>query len=367
MSISCLGDPPPRRVAILRALQLGDLLCAVPAFRALRHALPEAEIILIGLPWAVEFVHCFRMYLSGFREFPGYPGLPERAPALSRMPLFLDQIQRDGFDLVLQMHGSGRITNPLVAAFGAPMMAGFFEPGHYCPDPDRFFPYPEHGLEVDRLLGLLESLGVQSKGSQLEFPLDTADCLALQSAAAPRDLQPGRYICMHVGASTPARRWPLENFVEVARHLSRRSLDVVLTGTEGESELTRSVAARLDESALDLAGRTSLGALAAVVRGARLVVCNDTSVSHLADALRVPSVVLSTGANPQRWAPRDRKLHRVLCSDSGVPVSDVIAQAEELLKKEVMPVHHENRVELSSHPPAASTDHLNSSAEVLQL
>ncbi len=159
MSNSCLGDPAPRRVAILRALQLGDLLCAVPAFRALRHALPEAEIVLIGLPWAVEFVHRFRMYLSGFREFPGYPGLPERSPVLSRIPLFLEQIQRDRFDLVLQMHGSGRITNPLVAAFGVPIMAGFFEPSQYCPDPARFIPYPEHGLEVDRLLGLLESLG----------------------------------------------------------------------------------------------------------------------------------------------------------------------------------------------------------------
>ena len=65
------GDAVPRRIIILRALQLGDLLCAVPAFRAIRSAWPEAEIVLVGLPWARGFVERFALYLDGFREFPG--------------------------------------------------------------------------------------------------------------------------------------------------------------------------------------------------------------------------------------------------------------------------------------------------------
>lgn len=366
MGTPSLKDPPPRRVAIFRALQLGDLLCAVPVFRALRHAFPEAEIVLIGLPWASVLVHRFGKYLSGFREFPGYPGLPERTPVLSQIPLFLDGIQSQQFDLVLQLHGNGRITNPLVATFGASLTAGFFESGHYCPDLDHFFPYPEHGLEVDRLLGLLESLGVHSRGSHLEFPLYPADFLELRFATEPHCLQPGRYICMHVGASTPVRRWPPDNFVDVARHLSRMGLDIVLTGTEPESELTRRVAEKLD-FAWDLAGRTNLGALAALVHGARLVICNDTGISHLADALRVPSVVLSTGTNPQRWAPRDRRLHRVLCSDSGVSVSAVIAQAEDVLSQKDLPVCHEIGAEHSDYPPEVTTLQLNSHPKAVRV
>ncbi len=333
MTLHRLGERPPRRVGILRALQLGDLLCAVPALRALRAALPDAEMVLIGLPWARSFVERFDMYLNSFREFPGYPGLPEQAPRLERIGAFLDEIQAEEFDLVLQMQGSGRITNPLAVLLGARITAGFWEPGGYCPDPERFLLYPDHGLEIERLLSLVEFLGVPARGTHLEFPLRPEDHRALLDIPESRRLQPGQYVCVHVGASTPARRWPLWNFVEVAGWLADRGLAIALSGTAAEAGLTASIAAQLPNGAVNLAGRTDLGCLAALLSGAALLICNDTGVSHLADALRVPSVVISTGKNPQRWAPRDQERYQVLCRETGVLPSEVIHQAKLALNR----------------------------------
>jgi ADP-heptose:LPS heptosyltransferase len=63
---------------------------------------------------------------------------------------------------------------------------------------------------------------------------------------------------------------------------------------------------------MDLSGRTTLGGLAALIARARLLVCNDTGVSHVAAAMRTPSVVIACGSDPRRWAPLDAVLHRVL-------------------------------------------------------
>lgn len=305
------GAASPRRIAVLRALKLGDLLCAVPTLRALREAWPLAEIILIGLPWARSFVERYPHYLDGFREFPGYPGLPERPPDLTRIPAFLREMQAEQFDLAIQLHGSGSYVNSLIALFAARRTAGFYLPGDHVPDADLFCPWPTHGREVNRLLRLIEFLGLPVHGDQLEFPLRPDDWSALRRIEGVSDLRPGEYVCLHPGASVAERRWPVEWFAQMGRTFAHRGSQLVLTGTAEEAELTAAVQRTAGVPMLDLAGRTDLGTLAVLLREARLLVCNDTGVSHLADALDVPSMVFSTGDNPARWGPRNRRLHRV--------------------------------------------------------
>jgi ADP-heptose:LPS heptosyltransferase len=328
-----LGDhktPPPHRVVILRALKLGDLLCAVPAFRAFRSAWPEAEIVLLGLPWAQTFVERYRGYLDGFRIFPGFPGLPECQPDIARIPAFLREMQEERFDLAIQLHGSGPFVNPLLVLLGARRSAGFYLPGDYCPDTELFCPWPERGREVMRLLRLVEFLDLPTQGDHLDFPLRDADYRELEQIEGTEELRPGEYVCLHPGASVPERRWPPEWFAGIGAALARHGLRLVLTGSAAEAELTAAVTHMVRAPVLNLAGRTNLGSLAALLSRARLLVCNDTGVSHLADALGVPSIVLSTGDNPERWAPADRRLHRVFTNTETVHLPDVAAQAESI-------------------------------------
>jgi len=307
-----VGEPLPQRVAVFRTLALGDMLCAVPALRALRAGLPRAQIVLIGLPWAREFVQRFSQYLDGFLEFPGYPGLPERAANLAQFPGFLQTAQQARFDLAIQMHGSGLLTNPITLLLGARRTAGFYAPGQWCPDVERFLPYPDADSEVRRLLRLTAFLGLTDCGEELEFPLRPEDHEALQAIVQARRLPPGAYACVHPGASLGTRRWPPQRFAAVADSLAGHGLKIVITGSLAEAELAEAVRKQMDCPAVNLVGRTSLGALAALLSGARLLVSNDTGVSHLAAALRLPSVIVALGSDPDRWAPLDRRRHRTL-------------------------------------------------------
>lgn len=294
------------KIAVFRALQLGDLLCAIPAVRAIRAAYPEARIALVGLPWARELAMRFSRYFDGFVEFPGFPGLPERAPDMAAIPGFFREIAEERFDLVVQMHGSGELSNPIAALMGGALTAGFYRPGHYRPDAQRFFAWRDDEHEVLRWLRLARELGIEPRGTHLEFPLGEPDW----SEWRARRL--GEYAVLHAGAQLPSRRWPAERFAEVGDALAAEGLRIVLTGTAGEMPLTGQVRRLMREPAIDLAGHTTLGGLAAVVAKARLLVCNDTGVSHIAAATRTPSVVVASGSDPGRWAPLERERHRVL-------------------------------------------------------
>src|ERR1044071_79749 len=119
-----LHNDAVRKIAVFRALFLGDLLCAVPAFRALGQRYPQAEITLIGLPWAAEFVQRVP-YIDRFVAFPGYDGIQEVAYSPSQTAAFLRSFQADGYDIALQMHGDGHVSNGFVAALGARLALGY--------------------------------------------------------------------------------------------------------------------------------------------------------------------------------------------------------------------------------------------------
>lgn len=302
---------PVRRIAVLRALQLGDLLCAVPALRALRCAYRNAEIALIGLPWTAGWTQRLP-HVDRWFEFPGYPGLPERVPNLRALPGFIALMQECRFDLLLQMHGSGEIVNPLCASLGAGTLAGFSRPGHWRPTSGRFIDWPEQGHEIERCLALTDALGVPRRGTALELPVLPCD----RAAVAQRwpQLAQRPYVCIHPGAQLPSRRWPAERFAAVARAIEASGHAIVVTGVEAERLLAQRVLGglRRPEAAVDLTASTTLWQFGAVLEGARLVVCNDSGASHVAAALRTPSVVVSCGSDPARWAPLDGELHRVL-------------------------------------------------------
>lgn len=326
------GQEAPRKILIFRALQLSDMLNAVPAFRALRAALPEARITLVGLPWASQFVDRFHSYLDSFVSFPGFPGLPEQNPDLAGLPSFLERLQSARFDVAIQMQDSGDIANPFISLCGAERIAGFYLQGHYCPDRSSFMEYPEHEPEVWRHLHLMQYLGIPLKGDELEFPLFDDDWDSFRRLEKDFGLQQP-YVCIHPGARRSDRRWPASHFAALADGLADQGFQIVLTGSRDEAELTATVKERMHHPAVDLGGWTSLGTLAALLSRAHLLACNDTGVSHLASALRTPSIVLFAVPDLYRWAPPDRHLHRSLPHSLECRPEDVLALTEEHLKE----------------------------------
>jgi ADP-heptose:LPS heptosyltransferase len=121
-------------------------------------------------------------------------------------------------------------------------------------------------------------------------------------------------------------------FAEVGDRIAAEfRLRPVLTGSSAEAELTAEVASRMHREPLDAAAPISIGAMAVLLRGARLLLCNDTGVSHIAAGLKLKSVVIFSKADIARWAPLDRLTHRCIWDPAAERAAMVLQHARALL------------------------------------
>ncbi len=303
---------PKQRIAVFRGLFLGDLLCAVPALRALRASFPQAEITLIGLPWAASFVARFDRYLDRFVEFAGYPGINEVPVDPARTAAFLDEQRAYGYDIAVQMHGSGGTSNPFVLDLRARATVAY-----YVGEPPAGLtlgaPYPDDEPEIKRNLGLVRLLGCPSRGLHSEFPLFQRDLAEADRLLRPLGFKDRPWIGLHAGSRQPTRRWPPAYFARVADHFARaHDARVILTGVPEEAPIVQAVAQRMKTKPLVLAGKTSLGGLAAIIERLDLFISNDTGPSHMARAIDTPSVTVFGPVDHTRWAALNPERHRLV-------------------------------------------------------
>ncbi|MGO1052305.1 glycosyltransferase family 9 protein [Crossiella sp. CA198] len=250
-------------VLVLRALGLGDLLTAVPALRALRRTHFDARITLAAPEWLAGLLGD----IGAVDRLLTTDGLTEALRWQARPP-----------DLAVNLHGPGPQSTALLRDLD-PVRLIAFDPAHWREE--------EH--EVHRWCRLLTEHGI---------PADPTD-LRLPRPWCPSPVRGA--VVLHIGASHASRHWPAERFAELARRLPGH---VVLTGSLPERPRAQRIAelAGLPPERV-LAGYTGLMELAPLVATARLLVCGDTGVAHLATAYRTPSVVLFGPVSPARWGP----------------------------------------------------------------
>ncbi len=312
---------PPRRIAVFRARPPDDLLSSVPALRALRAASPDARITLVGKESADGFVQRFSHYVDDLLVFPCLPGSPIETTNPSALPAFYAAANARKFDVAIQLHDDGEMANTVVAQLGAQRWAGFMPPhqspaspgpsGTMAPDP-WLIPWPVHLPEVLRYTALMQHLGISVNSTELEFPLTNHDYEQARSLLWASGLNARQTVLLHPGSHQASRRWPVERFAQLAGTLAAHGWQIAITGSQEDRPVTSSLRQLMNTFAIDLTGVASGPTLAALIAQCRLVVCNDSGISHMAAAVHTPSVVVASGRDVNCWTPPNRDLHTVL-------------------------------------------------------
>jgi len=321
-----------RRILVVRADNLGDVVMLTPALRALRRAVPDARIDLLASPAGSAAAPLLPAVSGVITESAVWQRIEPGAGTGSAPLAELDLVRRvaaGGYDAMLVF--TSPTQSPWPAAHvgllaGIPVRAvhsvefGGAVASHWITPP------PDETHQVDRCLHLLEALGVPPAGRELELALpSTVDVSNL--------LEDRRFAVLAPGASAPAKRYPAHRFAAVARLLAEAGLDVLVTGTRREAPLLQSVVnqAVVNQTAVNqtvvdgpAAGVRVLDGLdvpelAALVARADVVVCNNSACLHLADAFGTPVVVTYAGTErltdmPPRTAPAALLRNGVPCS-----------------------------------------------------
>lgn len=314
------ADRSRERILVRAPNWLGDAVMTTPALRALRRQRPEAWIV-------VQLPSHLAPLLEGSGLCDEVWSLASRSGGLRGWRADVARIAADRFDLGIAMPES--ISSALLMRLGrVGRVVGFARDPLRRALLHRAVPAPADwgrrrmvSRERFGLVLVAAALGDETDGGRtsaaeggvralaspsrpepdlrLALSVTAAETARLARALAEAGLASEAFaadppVVLAPGASFGAAKcWPAESFAALAERLRARGLPVLLLGAPGESARLRAVCAAMErpEAVGVLDGSLDLGALKALMRGARALVANDAGARHVAAAFGLPSVI----------------------------------------------------------------------------
>lgn len=307
------------RILLVKTSSLGDVIHNLPVATDIRRHFPEARI-----DWCVE---------EGFAQIPRlHPAVGRTVPVAVRrwrkallrgetwreIGDFQRRLREVDYDLVLDTQGLFK--SALLASRARGLLAGYTGDSAREPLAARF--YDRHYPVARDLHAVVRNrcLAAAALGYAADDPVD----YGIAAPALALDWLPARpYLVLLTATSRDDKLWPEARWIELGGELAGRGLTVVLpAGSAVERARAARLAAAIPGALAAPAMR--LDALATLLGGARAVVGVDTGLTHLAVALRTPTVALYTATEPGLTGVYGSGFHRNLGGAGQCPTAAAV-------------------------------------------
>lgn len=291
-----------KKILIVKLRHVGDVLLTSPVFTALKSALPEAAMdafvwkecapMLEGHPAVRQCIEYDRSWKRlGVRRF------------LKEFQL-LRKIQKERYDLVLNLTEGDRgalaakISKAQIRVGFDPKGKGFWGKKGLYTHVVKSAPGLRH--TVERNLDAVRRIGIFPRLEQRELflgvPADAEKSIEMLVHSSP-------FILIHPASRWRFKCWPVEKMRALAKELlSRRERLVFTAGPDpAEKAMVEAITNGLD--VVNLAGKTSLKELAALIQKAKMLICVDSASLHMASALKTPVLAIFGPTSDVTWGP----------------------------------------------------------------
>jgi ADP-heptose:LPS heptosyltransferase len=289
------GKIPLRRILVVQTQRLGDVVVLTPLFTALKRQFPEAHVTaLVHRPHDVVLQNN-----PDVDAVLTYDRQTKHRSPLARIQL-AREVRAGNYDWALCIHAASSVAFAVGMA-GIPWRTVVWRYAEEGP-PHWARLYQQHVKqnrrapdrhEVEHNLNVLRELGIEPEHDGLRVAVSQPERKWAAQFLAESGWDPSRPLAiLHAGHGGGRQCWPSEHFVRLAKALMDDGVQVGLTGAGAEVPGAEAIAAAVGAPVLQIAGRTNLRQLLAILERASLFVSVPTGPMHLAAALRVPTVVL---------------------------------------------------------------------------
>jgi len=264
------------KVLIWQTAFLGDVVLTTPLIKTLKKNFKDISIGFVGRPFIRDLFKDFDIELIPFSK-----GFIESFKIREKIK---------NYDIVISPHRSAR-TALILFFSGIKERIGFDK----SELPFLYTKTVKHrwGIhEVDRNLELLKPLGIREFVRETELKISEKD---YKETLKKFNLEEKEYVVFSPFSNFRLKEWSIENW---AKLINKMSVPVVITGTREDEQKSKFLESLVKKRFINLTGKTSLRELMALLRGAKIVVANDSSPVHIANAFGVPAITIYTATSP---------------------------------------------------------------------
>jgi ADP-heptose:LPS heptosyltransferase len=294
----------------MRLDNIGDVLMTSPALRAIKENLPQARLTLMASPGGVQAA----TLLPWIDDVLPWRVLWQDIGKLNFEPAreweLISTVRDRHFDAAIIFTSFSQTPHP--AAYmcylaGIPLRLGESKEWGGGILTNEVKSAPDEIHQVERNLQLIESVGFEVSDRTLAILIPEVARHSVHALLQERGLTADTpYLLLNPWTSCQSRNYDWKRFAEASRCLAEiTGWPVVVTGVPKDRDRSEPLLAALQPHAIEVIGATNLPELATLIAGARLILTNNTSTMHLADATRTPSVIMFAGTEYEsQWQPR---------------------------------------------------------------
>ncbi len=279
------------KILVIQTAFPGDSILTLPFIQELKKLNQTMEIDVVSTPASASI---FRASPSISKVIPFQKRGEHKG--IKGILKFASLLRRENYSIVYSLHRSFR-TALLVNLINADFSIGYSNSSLKFVY-DKLVEYEYNSHEVKRSLKFLG----EYRGEEWKiFPVIEAneeEKTNVLRFKEENDLG-GQYVIIAPGSVWSTKRYPVKYFAEIAASLISKKIRVVITGSENEKELGEEIVGIAGNDVINSCGRFSIVETVELIRGAKLVITNDSAPTHFAMAADAPVLTIYCSTVPE--------------------------------------------------------------------